>query len=50
MHESLITESLRNGTFPLRLDNKDLILGYVSESTRRSFIRILTGDGDRVNV
>ncbi|KAL3614586.1 hypothetical protein CASFOL_041672 [Castilleja foliolosa] len=30
--------------FRVRLDNQDLILGYVSGKIRRSFIRILTGD------
>ncbi|GAA0149143.1 hypothetical protein LIER_08394 [Lithospermum erythrorhizon] len=43
-HEGLITESLPNGMFRVRLDNEDLILGYVSGKIRRSFIRILSGD------
>nr|QBC70587.1 translation initiation factor 1 [Tetragonia tetragonoides] len=30
IHEGLITESLPNGMFWVRLDNEDLILGYVS--------------------
>ncbi|KAK4403155.1 30S ribosomal protein S11, chloroplastic [Sesamum angolense] len=30
--------------FRVRLDNEDLILGYVSGKIRRSFIRILPGD------
>nr|YP_009557275.1 translation initiation factor 1 [Asteropeia rhopaloides]QBC71460.1 translation initiation factor 1 [Asteropeia rhopaloides] len=46
-HEGLITESLPNGMFWVRLDNEDLILGYVSGRIRRSFISILPGD--RVN-
>jgi translation initiation factor IF-1 len=41
IHEGFITESLPNGR--VRLDNEDLILGYVSGKIRRSFIRILPG-------
>nr|YP_010974788.1 translational initiation factor 1 [Lysiana exocarpi]WNR57365.1 translational initiation factor 1 [Lysiana exocarpi]WNR57430.1 translational initiation factor 1 [Lysiana exocarpi] len=44
IHEVLIIESLPNGMFRIRLDNEDLILGYVSGRIRRSFIRILPGD------
>ncbi|KAK2965088.1 hypothetical protein RJ640_012562, partial [Escallonia rubra] len=44
IHEGLITESLPNGMFRVRLDNEDMILGYVSGKIRRSFIRILPGD------
>ncbi|KAL6492589.1 Rps8p [Orobanche gracilis] len=47
---SLITESLPNGMFRVRLDNQDLILGYVSGKIRRSFIRILTGDKVKIEV
>ncbi|KAL3646571.1 Ribosomal protein S8 [Castilleja foliolosa] len=32
------------GSILFRLDNQDLILGYVSGKIRRSLIRILTGD------
>nr|ATQ37444.1 translational initiation factor 1 [Plagiobothrys nothofulvus] len=35
--------------FRVRLDNEDLILGYVSGKIRRSFIRIFPG-GDRVKI
>nr|QNN00490.1 translation initiation factor 1 [Torricellia tiliifolia] len=38
IHEGLITESLPNGMFRIRLDNEDMILGYVSGKIRRSFI------------
>lgn len=41
IHEGLITESPPNGMFRVRLDNEDLILGYVSGKIRRSFIRVL---------
>nr|YP_009486246.1 translational initiation factor 1 [Coptis quinquesecta]AWB12389.1 translational initiation factor 1 [Coptis quinquesecta]QPJ79317.1 translational initiation factor 1 [Coptis quinquesecta] len=44
IHEGLITESLPNGLFRVRLDNEDLLLGYVLGRIRRSFIRILPDD------
>nr|YP_010048370.1 translation initiation factor 1 [Pentasachme caudatum]QPK76724.1 translation initiation factor 1 [Pentasachme caudatum]WEV92427.1 translation initiation factor 1 [Pentasachme caudatum] len=50
IHEGLITESLGNGMFRVRLDNEDLILGYISGKIRRSFIRILPGDRVKVEV
>lgn len=50
IHEGLITESLPNGMFRVRLDNEDLILGYVSGKIRRSFIRILPGDRVKIEV
>nr|YP_010743257.1 translational initiation factor 1 [Campsis radicans]WES82110.1 translational initiation factor 1 [Campsis radicans] len=36
--------------FRVRLDNDDLILGYISGKIRRSFIRILPGDKVKVEV
>nr|YP_011003534.1 translational initiation factor 1 [Swertia marginata]WPS65838.1 translational initiation factor 1 [Swertia marginata] len=50
IQEGLITESLPNGMFRIRLDIDDLILGYVSGKIRRSFIRILPGDRVKVEV
>nr|NP_054387.1 translation initiation factor 1 [Epifagus virginiana]P30070.1 RecName: Full=Translation initiation factor IF-1, plastid [Epifagus virginiana]AAA65861.1 translation initiation factor [Epifagus virginiana] len=50
IHEGLITESLTNGMFWVRLDNKDLIIGYVSGNIRHSFIRILPGDKVKIEV
>ena len=50
IHEGLITESLPNGMFRVRLDNEDLILGYASGRIRRSFIRILPGDRVKIEV
>ncbi|PIN15154.1 hypothetical protein CDL12_12212 [Handroanthus impetiginosus] len=50
IHEGLITESLPNGMFRVRLDNEDLILGYVSGQIRRSFIQILRGDKVKIKV
>nr|YP_009578083.1 translational initiation factor 1 [Gonocaryum lobbianum]QBK32700.1 translational initiation factor 1 [Gonocaryum lobbianum] len=50
IHEGLITESLPNDMFRVRLDNEDLILGYVLGKIRRSFIRILPGDRVKIEV
>nr|WVH13893.1 translational initiation factor 1 [Lomatogonium carinthiacum] len=50
LQEGLITESLTNGMFRIRLDIDDLILGYVSGRIRRSFIRILPGARVKVGV
>nr|YP_010489994.1 translation initiation factor 1 [Koenigia islandica]UWM11635.1 translation initiation factor 1 [Koenigia islandica] len=36
--------------FRVRLDNENLILGYVSGRIRRSFIRILLGDRVKIEV
>nr|UDZ59589.1 translation initiation factor 1 [Sagittaria montevidensis] len=50
IYEGLITESLSNGMFRVRLDNEDLILGYISGRIRRNFIRILPGDRVKIEV
>ncbi|KAL8229831.1 hypothetical protein R6Q57_014731 [Mikania cordata] len=50
IHEGLITESLPNGMFRVRLDNENMILGYVSGKIRRSFIRILPGDRVKIEM
>nr|YP_009571721.1 translation initiation factor 1 [Portulaca grandiflora]QBC69324.1 translation initiation factor 1 [Portulaca grandiflora]UOX27417.1 translational initiation factor 1 [Portulaca grandiflora] len=50
IHEGLITESLPNGMFRVRLDNGDMILGYISGKIRRSFIRILPGERVKIEV
>nr|YP_009975814.1 translational initiation factor 1 [Annona muricata]YP_009975859.1 translational initiation factor 1 [Annona muricata]YP_010488323.1 translational initiation factor 1 [Annona montana]YP_010488368.1 translational initiation factor 1 [Annona montana]QNK05230.1 translational initiation factor 1 [Annona muricata]QNK05276.1 translational initiation factor 1 [Annona muricata]QNS22590.1 translational initiation factor 1 [Annona montana]QNS22635.1 translational initiation factor 1 [Annona montana] len=52
IYEGLVTESLRNAMFRIRLDNeeKDMIIGYISGKIRRGFIRILPGDRVRVEV
>nr|QKD76382.1 translation initiation factor 1 [Santalum album] len=36
--------------FRVRLDNEDLIIGYVSVRIRRSFIRILPGDRVKMEI
>nr|YP_009563437.1 initiation factor 1 [Bruinsmia styracoides]QAV59045.1 initiation factor 1 [Bruinsmia styracoides] len=50
IYEGLITESLSNGMFRVRLDNEDIILGYISGNIRRRFIRILPGDRVKIEV
>nr|YP_010168352.1 translation initiation factor IF-1 [Gilliesia graminea]QRZ01629.1 translation initiation factor IF-1 [Gilliesia graminea] len=50
IHEGLITESLPNGMFRARLDNEDLILGYISGRIRRSLIRISPGDRVKIEI
>nr|YP_010583982.1 translation initiation factor 1 [Clematoclethra scandens]AON77321.1 translation initiation factor 1 [Clematoclethra scandens subsp. hemsleyi]UKO32920.1 translation initiation factor 1 [Clematoclethra scandens subsp. actinidioides]UZT28262.1 translation initiation factor 1 [Clematoclethra scandens] len=50
IHEGLITESLPNGMFRVRLDNENLILGYISGKIRRGSIRILPGDRVKIEV
>nr|YP_010953775.1 translational initiation factor 1 [Tanaecium tetramerum]AVM82656.1 translational initiation factor 1 [Cuspidaria floribunda]WMU99933.1 translational initiation factor 1 [Tanaecium tetramerum] len=50
IHEGLITESLPNGMFRVRLDNEDLVLGYVSGKIRRRSIRILPGDKVKIEI
>nr|YP_010334425.1 translational initiation factor 1 [Bignonia magnifica]YP_010334463.1 translational initiation factor 1 [Bignonia magnifica]UNH90401.1 translational initiation factor 1 [Bignonia magnifica]UNH90402.1 translational initiation factor 1 [Bignonia magnifica] len=50
IREGLITESLPNGMFRVRLDNEDLVLGYVSGKIRRNFIRILPGDKVKIEI
>ncbi|PIA64876.1 hypothetical protein AQUCO_00100387v1 [Aquilegia coerulea] len=49
-HEGLIIESLSNGQFRVRLDNDDVIVGYVSGRIRRNFVRILPGDRVKLEV
>nr|YP_010596218.1 translational initiation factor 1 [Tanaecium pyramidatum]WAJ60435.1 translational initiation factor 1 [Tanaecium pyramidatum] len=50
IHEGLITESLPNGMFRVRLDNEDLVLGYISGKIRRRSIRILPGDKVKIEI
>nr|QTI91202.1 translational initiation factor 1 [Echinocactus grusonii] len=49
-HEGLVTQSFPNGMFHVRLDNENVILGYISGKIRRSSIRILLGDRVKVEV
>ncbi len=42
--EGQILETLPNATFRVELDNKHVILGYISGKMRMNYIRILPGD------
>jgi translation initiation factor IF-1 len=42
--EGLITESLPNATFRVKLTNGHIILAHISGKLRMNFIRILPGD------
>ncbi|CAH9080435.1 unnamed protein product [Cuscuta europaea] len=48
--EGSILESLSNGKFRIRLENEDVIIGYISGKIRKNFIRLLPGDRVRVEV
>nr|YP_010287078.1 translation initiation factor 1 [Hydrocharis chevalieri]UKT61099.1 translation initiation factor 1 [Hydrocharis chevalieri] len=50
VYEGLITESFPNAMFRVRLDNGNVILGYISGKIRQSFIRILPGDRVKIEV
>ncbi|RWW43789.1 hypothetical protein BHE74_00050502 [Ensete ventricosum] len=50
IHECSIIESLSNCMVRVRLDNEDVILGYVSGRIRHSFIRMLLGDRVKTEV
>nr|BCT72571.1 translation initiation factor 1 [Chamaedaphne calyculata] len=58
IYEGLITESFPDGRFRVLLDNDDkadnhntdIILGYISGTIRRRFIRILPGDRVQIEV
>ncbi|KAK1409085.1 hypothetical protein QVD17_35610 [Tagetes erecta] len=48
--KGMITESLPNGMFWVRLENGDIVLGYISGKIRRNSIRILPGDNVKIEV
>nr|BDD17180.1 translation initiation factor 1 [Lyonia ovalifolia var. elliptica] len=58
IYEGLVTESFPNGMFQVLLNNEDkidnhntdIILGYISGTIRRRFIRILRGDRVKIEV
>ncbi|KAL6580061.1 60S ribosomal protein L14 [Orobanche minor] len=51
IYEGEITESLPNGMFRVRrLDNEDLVLGYISGKIRCNFIRISLGDKVKIEI
>ncbi len=42
--DGIITETLPNATFKVRLDNNHEILAHISGKMRMNFIKILVGD------
>nr|YP_009561349.1 translational initiation factor 1 [Selaginella vardei]QAR48769.1 translational initiation factor 1 [Selaginella vardei] len=48
--EGVVIESLPNATFRVRLDNGRQVLTHVSGRIRRNYIRILPGDGVKVEL
>nr|YP_010471653.1 translational initiation factor 1 [Didymoplexis pallens]UVG41010.1 translational initiation factor 1 [Didymoplexis pallens] len=44
IREGLITESLSNGMFRVQLNNKNIVMGYISGKIRKNLLRILPGD------
>nr|AYP35043.1 translational initiation factor 1 [Strelitzia reginae] len=48
--EGLVTQSFPNGMFRVRLDNENLVLGYISGNIRRNLIRILPGDRVKIEL
>ncbi|KAL6557738.1 Ribosomal protein S8 [Orobanche minor] len=51
IYEGEIAESLPNGMFRVRrLDNEDLVLGYISGKIRCKFIRISLGDKVKIEI
>ena len=42
--DGIVTETLPNATFKVKLDNGHQILGYISGKMRMHFIKILVGD------
>nr|YP_010471644.1 translational initiation factor 1 [Didymoplexis pallens]UVG41029.1 translational initiation factor 1 [Didymoplexis pallens] len=43
IREGLITESLSNGMFRVQLNNKNIVMGYISGKIRKNLLRILPG-------
>nr|WVH39571.1 translation initiation factor 1 [Neoraimondia herzogiana] len=50
IYEGLIIQSFPNAMFHVRLDNDNVILGYISGKIRRSSTRILLGDRVKIEV
>ena len=42
--EGLVTETLPNTTFRVKLENGHVVLAHISGKMRKNYIRILTGD------
>nr|YP_010965172.1 translational initiation factor 1 [Consolea macracantha]YP_010965258.1 translational initiation factor 1 [Consolea moniliformis]YP_010965344.1 translational initiation factor 1 [Consolea rubescens]WNM91255.1 translational initiation factor 1 [Consolea macracantha]WNM91341.1 translational initiation factor 1 [Consolea moniliformis]WNM91427.1 translational initiation factor 1 [Consolea rubescens] len=48
--EGLIIQSFPNAMFHVRLDNEQVVLGYISGKIRRNSIRILPGDRVKIEI
>jgi len=42
--EGVVTETLPNTTFRVKLDNGHVVMAHISGKMRKNYIRILTGD------
>jgi translation initiation factor IF-1 len=42
--EGLVTETLPNTTFRVKLENGHVVIAHISGKMRKNYIRILTGD------
>nr|QFG71309.1 translation initiation factor 1 [Mammillaria huitzilopochtli]QFG71351.1 translation initiation factor 1 [Mammillaria crucigera] len=50
IYEGLVIDAFPNAMFHVRLDNENVILGYISGKLRRSSKRILLGDRVKIEV
>nr|QFG71540.1 translation initiation factor 1 [Mammillaria solisioides] len=50
IYEGLVIDAFPNAMFHVRLDNENVILGYISGKIRRSSKRILLGDRVKIEV
>ena len=48
--EGLVTETLPNTTFRVKLENGHVVIAHISGKMRKNYIRILTGDKVRVEL
>lgn len=48
--EGVVTESLPNATFKVKLENGHIILAHISGKMRMNFIKILPGDKVTVEI
>ncbi|EKD75492.1 MAG: translation initiation factor IF-1 [uncultured bacterium] len=48
--DGVVTETLRNTTFRVKLENGHIVLAHISGKMRKNYIRILTGDRVKVEM
>ena len=48
--DGVVTETLRNTTFRVKLENGHVVLAHISGKMRKNYIRILTGDRVKVEM